>query len=199
MNETEFYENIPGWISKDKDGWNHITYLAYFCYKYEQKNGIKFRLVRGKKGPTMGKEAKDFAILFKLLAPEEYDSLKSSDKKAIRTEITYKIYNYINWMFDYKFRTDITSVNGTKLFHIPSLIVEFERMYAVSNKKNANRDKFSVFVDWCKENIPDIFDSHQLNDRNDLKMIEAYQKTYNLGYDSYESIAINKALEMEII
>ena len=27
MNQQEFYEKIPDWISKDKDSWNHITLI----------------------------------------------------------------------------------------------------------------------------------------------------------------------------
>ena len=103
MNQQEFYEKIPDWISKDKDSWNHITLMAYFCYKYREKHGVNFRLVRWKGDPGKGKESRDFAKLIKALAPEDYDSLPACNKQAIKKDVILKIYNYINWMFDYKF------------------------------------------------------------------------------------------------
>lgn len=199
MKEDEFYEKISEWIEKDKSTWNHITYLAYFCYKYEEVNGVKFRLVRSRKGPTMGKEAADFAKLFKIFAPEDYDSLSSEEKKRVRKDLTWKIYNYINWMFDYKFRRGIQSVNGTRIFHTPSIIVEFERMYNAYIKKKDGRNKMDALIDWCKKNVPDIFDFHQLEEVGDLEMLKGYAESYSLDEDSKEIIVINKAKELGLI
>ena len=122
MNQQEFYENIPNWISKDKDSWNHITLMAYFCHKYKEKHGVNFRLVRWKGDPGKGKESRDFAKLFKVLAPEDYNNLTGGDKQDIRSGVILKIYNYINWMFDYKSRRGDKSVTGTGLFLMPSMI-----------------------------------------------------------------------------
>lgn len=199
MNEAEFYNNIEDWISKDKETWNHITYLAYFCHKYEKTNGVRFRLVRGRKGPTMGKEAGDFAKLFRMLAPENYSSLGSEEKKKIRAEINWKVYNYINWMFDYKFRMKMGSVNGTRLFHTNSLIVEFERMYDAHQKKKKGANKMSQFLEWCKASAPDVLDMHQLDEPKDLKMLLTYADNYKLGLDTGERKALAKAKEMGLL
>lgn len=198
MNEAEFHERIPEWISKDKDTWNHITYLAYFCHKYEKVNGVKFRLVRGRKGPTMGKEAGDFAKLFKILAPEDYASLKPAEKKKVRAEINWKVYNYINWTFDYKFRMKMGSVNGTRLFHISSLIVEFERMYNVHQAKKKAAEKMTTLVSWCMENHPEILDTHQIVEPKDLQMLVAYMRSYKLSDDEPEGRVLAKAQEIGI-
>jgi len=198
MNEAEFHENIPEWISKDKETWNHITYLAYFCHKYEKVNGVKFRLVRGRKGPTMGKEAGDFAKLFRILAPENYKDLGAKAKKAARSEINWKVYNYINWVFDYKFRMKMGSVNGTRLFHISSLIVEFERMYNVHQNRKKATDKMAQLITWCMENHPQVLDMHQMAEPKDLSMLKAYMESYAILGGEPEGRVIAKAREIGI-
>lgn len=199
MTEQEFYDSIPEWIAQDKERWNHVTYLAYFCHKYEQKHGVKFRLVRGRSGPARGKEAKDFAKLYKIFAPENYDSLSSEKKKAIRTELTWKIYNYINWMFDYKFRSGERSVNGTRLFHTPAIINEFERMYGPFLKKKKAREGMESLLEWCKKNTPDVLDRHQLERVDDIEMIKKYAEMYSLDAESSEVRLINQAIQMRLV
>lgn len=174
MTNEEFFSNIDDWISAPKSNWNHITCLAYFCKKYEQANGVVFRLVPGKKGPTLGKEAADFAKLVRMFYPENMDELSPKFKESAKQETMVKIYNYINWMFDYKFRNNLGSVNGTRFFHIPAIIVEFERMYAKVLKSRGATTTFSDFLSWCKENAPQIFERHQLESKQDLEMIKAY-------------------------
>ena len=199
MNQQEFYENIPNWISKDKDSWNHITLMAYFCHKYKEKHGVNFRLVRWKGDPGKGKESRDFAKLFKLFAPENYRSLTSEDKLLIRSDLNLKIYNYINWMFDYKFRRGDKSVTGTGLFLMPSMINEFERMYAGYISAKKNRTKIGELVFWAKDNLPEIFSRHQLEELSDLRMIKTYAETYSLPKDSSEALLIAKAKELEVL
>jgi hypothetical protein len=199
MNQQEFYEKIPEWISKDKDSWNHITLMAYFCHKYREKHGVNFRLVRWKGDPGKGKESRDFAKLFKALAPEDYSDLTEGSRQDIKKDVILKIYNYINWMFDYKFRRGDKSVTGTGLFLMPSVINEFERMYGdyVSHKKN--RRSIEALVSWAKYNLPEIFSKHQVEERSDLRMIETYIKTYSLSKDSPESLLLAKAKELEVL
>lgn len=199
MTEEEFYSKIPEWIEHDWERWNHITCLAYFCHKYELKNKVRFRLVRSFKGPTNGKESRDFSKLFETLAPENYKSLSAEEKNRIRTDIYRKIYNYINWMFDYKFRSGEKSVTGTRIFLIPALINEFERMYSSFLRKKDKQTKIEELISWCKENAPEIFDAHQLEQVKDLKMIKKYADSYSLDPNSLERIVLNKAKTMELI
>ena len=198
MTQDEFYEKISEWISKPKNSWNHITLMAYFCHKYEIENNIKFRLVRWKSDPGKGKESRDFSRLFKTLAPEDYNDLKPDEKKEVKEYIIVKIYNYINWMFDYKFRSGEKSVTGTQIFLMPSMINEFERMYSNFLKKNKDVLKFSALVQWSKENIPEIFEMHQIDHIEDLNMIAKYVEIYNLEDDSLERMLLNRAKTMEI-
>ena len=199
MNQEEFYAKIPEWIAKPKSTWNHITLMAYFCHKYEQKNGVKFRLVRWKSDPGKGKESRDFAKLFKTLAPENYSSLEKERKKEVKEEVTHKIYNYINWMFDYKFRRGDRSVTGTKLFLMPAMINEFERMYSSFLAKKKSENSMESLLAWAKKNLPSIFEHHEIEDVRDVKMLQEYVKSYSLDEDSPESMLLNKAKEMNIL
>jgi len=199
MTQDEFYEKIPEWISKDKDTWNHITLMAYFCHKYELKNKTRFRLVRWKDEPGKGKESRDFSKLITTFLPENYEDMPSDDKKRIKNAIIIKIYNYINWMFDYKFRSGERSVNGTQLFLTPSIINEFERMYNSYIKKNEIKNNIDTFLEMIKKEYPSIFDNHQIEEISDLKILERYVSSYNLSDDSVESIVINKAKSIGLI
>lgn len=199
MTQDEFYENINEWISQDKSRWNHITLLAFFCHKYEQKNKARFRLVKWKSDPGKGKESRDFAKLFSLFSPEGYSDLDSKEKKGVRFDINQKIYNYINWIFDYKFRSGDKSVTGTGIFLLPAMVNEFERMYSDQLSRLKLKRSMKELVGWCEENAPEIFDLHELEDVSDLKLICKYMNMYRLGQDSCEAVVVFKAKEVGLI
>lgn len=199
MTQEEFYQKIPEWINHDKSRWNHITLMAYFCHKYELKNNTKFRLVRWKSDPGKGKESRDFSKLIDLFLPENYEDLSLDDKKEIKSNIIHKIYNYINWMFDYKFRSGDKSVTGTQLFLMPSMINEFERMYTSFLQKNLNKNKMEIFIDFLKKEYSEIFERHQIDELSDLKILEKYIENYKLPESSLEAKVIFQAKKMEII
>ena len=196
MNEKDFLDNLEDWALVSPKDWGHLNILAYFCYKYNKVNGVRFRLVRSKNGPVCSKESRDFSRLFKLFAPENYKNLSSPKKKVIRSEISPKIYNYINWMFDYKFRRGKNSVNGTSLFLSPSMINEFERMYSSYLSNKTKVEGVESLLTWVKDNIPELLESHQLTKLDDLKMIKAYSDNYGLDSDSSEVKLLNKASSM---
>ncbi len=199
ITEEDFFNSIEEWIKADISTWTHITLLAYFCHKYEKKNGVRFRLVRANKGPTLGKEAADFAKLFRTLAPENYKEMTKERKDVARKDINMKIYNYINWMFDYKFRRGNQSVNGTRLFLTPSIIVEFERMYSSFLEKKCSEGKFEKLMSWCKKEASEIFQMHQLEREEDLKMLKRYAEMYTLGSEALEVKVLKKASEIGLI
>lgn len=199
MTQEEFYQKIPDWINQDKSRWNHITLMAYFCHKYELKNKTKFRLVRWKNDPGKGKESRDFSKLVTTFLPENYKNLDEKDQIKIKYDVIQKVYNYINWMFDYKFRSGEKSVNGTQLFLMPAMINEFERMYTSFLQKNSKKDKMENFIELLKKEYSEIFDKHQIEEVSDLKILEKYIQNYKIPPNSIESIIIEKAKQMEII
>jgi hypothetical protein len=199
MTQDEFYEKIPEWVSKPKDTWNHITLMAYFCHKYEKVHGVRFRLVKWQTDPGKGKESRDFSRLFKTLAPENYATLSPPEKKAERAKVNIKIYNYINWIFDYKFRSGDRSVTGTKLFLIPSMVNEFERMYSAYLSKQRSENKFETLLVWAHKETPAVFRNHQMEHPEDVEMLQAYAKSYSLGSSSIEAAFLDKARELGLI
>lgn len=187
MTVEEFFASIEKWIAADKKDWNHVTLMAYFCHKYEEKNKVRFRLTKWNETPNKNKEGKDFITLIKTFLPENWEKMDDLIlKKKLREEAIYKCYNYINWMFDYKFRSGEKSVTGTKIFLLPSMIVEFERMYAAVLKKTESTNKFEDFIKEIKEKYPEIFEMHQLESAADLPMIRRYALSYSLDDDSIE-------------
>ena len=199
MNQEEFYQKIPDWISKPKSTWNHITLMAYFCHKYQSVNGVRFRLVRWNRDPGKGKESRDFSRLFKTLAPEDYPSLSKEEKAIKKEEVVVKIYNYINWMFDYKFRRGEKSVTGTQLFLMPAMINEFERMYSDFLRKKQSEKGIIELLSWIKSEHPSILDEYDIEDSGDLKMLERYVESYSLPLNSKEALVAVKAREFGLL
>jgi hypothetical protein len=199
MTEAEFYEKIPDWIKQDISNWTHITTLAFFCYKYEQKNGVRFTLTRSRKGVELSKESADFAKLFKLMAPQDYSELSGWEKAEVRRKVNLKIKNFISWMFDYKYRSGEKSVNGTRIFHAYNLINEFERMYAKYMAKQKTMNKMDLLLKWCQEEASEIFNYHQIEREDDLLMLKSYAEQYDLQENSTEKRVIAKAIEVGLL
>ena len=129
MTRTEFYQRIDHWISQEKSKWNHLTLMAYFYHKYNKRTGVNFMPASWKSNPALTKESRDFSKLFKLFAPDNYKSCSKEVKKEIRHEVNQKIYNYINWMFDYKFRFGIKTVTGLERIDDIGMISKYIEMY----------------------------------------------------------------------
>jgi hypothetical protein len=199
MTLDELYSKIPTWIEKDKSEWNHLTLLAYFCYKYKQKHNVRFIFASWKGDLAKTKECKDISKVYKKFLHESYASMKGAAKKEERTRVIYKVYNYINWMFDYKFRSGDRSVTGTKIFQTPSMINEFERLYSAYLSKKKNTSKLDAFKAFVSSEYPDIFSSHQFNDVNDIKIFKRYVQGYNLSKNSDHYKVISKAESMGLI
>ena len=204
LSEEEFYDNMEKWIQADVKDWNRITLLAYFCYKYQFKNKnnpdqVAFKLRRAKNGIALSKELVDFKKLFDLLAPENYTSLDSEKKTEIRTAVNWEIRNFINWIIDSKFGRTNKTVSGTGIFlHLP-LINEFKVLYARHLAKEKTTNKFEILLSWCQKEAGDIFNRHQLEREDDLKLIKRYADQYTLQEDSLERKVLAKANEIGLL
>ncbi len=199
MTETEFFANAPKWIQDDISNWNHFTLLAYFCHKYEKKHGVRFHLVRSAKGVELSKESADFAKLFKMMAPENYAKLDKDERFEIRKQTNIRIKNFINWAFDFKFRSGAKSINGTRFFLAHNIINEFERDYNKYLAKNGKLQKWEMLITWCKQEANDVFQYHQLANMNDLEFLHNYVKQYKLDETYVEGKVIKKAEELGLI
>lgn len=173
MTEEEFYQKIPAWIGADRSTWNHITLFAYFCSKYEKKTGVKFKMVRSKAGPTSTKETRDFAKLIKIFCSDNIEQMTEHKKAEEKLAAINKVYNYINWMFDYKFRGS-PAVSGSQIFLIPSILNEFERMYAAHLSSKKSESKISDLIVWIRSNHPDSLNKFELETKEDILLFIKY-------------------------
>lgn len=199
MNVLDFYNKIPIWIKEPKEKWNHITLLAYFCYKYEKKYDVKYIPNKWKNGVGRSKESRDFGTLYKKFMKNLDGTPISLDKNITRAFSINKVYNYINWMFDYKFRQNGKVITSPGLFLNNNMLNEFEVMYNKHLNKKNNEDKFGQLISWCKEAIPEVLEFHQLDEPKDLIMIQKYLQVNKIGEDTSESKLIKKAKEFRLI
>jgi hypothetical protein len=61
------------------------------------------------------------------------------------------------------------------------------------------KQSISTLVSWAKQNLPEIFSKHQVEEFSDLKMIETYINTYSLSKNSPEFLLLAKARELEVL
>lgn len=161
MNIDEFHSSKESWVSKEKKSWNIVTFVSYFCIKYENLYGVRYRFSRWSGNPALTKEGKDFSKLLK-----EYN-----DSGLEPLEAKMKLYNYINWAFDFKGRRG-TNINSSGLLYHHSFINEFEKKY--SSFVNSQKNKFGIssLIDWCTDNAPSIKKNYDLKTDKDLIFIQ---------------------------
>lgn len=200
MTKQEFYNQIEEWISAPKEKWNHVTLVAYFYHKYYQRNGIQFTPARWSGNPASSKECRDMSRIFNTFAVDNYKELSSEEKRKERAKVNKKIYNYINWMFDYKHRYgDKGKAVTTQFFLSPYALNEFQVMYNRAMKKRSSKSKIEQLVSWCKNEMPELLEIHQIDKADDIKLIDKYADMYHLSDSSNERRLVNKASAMGII
>jgi hypothetical protein len=173
--------------------------MAYFYKKYHEKTGVHFIPASWKGEPAKTKECRDFSKVFKKFAPDDYEDLEKEEKKKIKTEINIKIYNFINWAFDWKCRTADRAVNGTQFFLVPSIANEFERAYTKHLQSKKTKSGIDDLILWCKKEAPEVLESHQLEKPEHVKMIFRYAEMYKLERNSPEMKTIEKARELGLL
>ena len=197
MTEEEFYQKIPTWIGADRSTWNHITLFAYFCHKYQQKTGVRFKMVRSKSGPTSTKETRDFAKLIKSFCSDGWDDLPEEARAEEKTFALNKTYNYINWMFDYKYRSS-SAVSGTQVFLVPSVVNEFERMYSAHLKTKKSESGIESLLVWISKNYPGALAQYELESKEDLALFVKYVDNHRSPSDECKKI-MEKIKEMNLL
>lgn len=198
MNQSEFLDKARIWIEADRDTWTHITLLAYFCHRYKEKNGVKFRFARWGGHPAKTKESRDFSRLVKAFLPEDFDNLNKDLKKKAKRNSIAKSYNYINWIFDYKFRTNDSSVTGTGIFLNHNIMNHFERMWFQHQNKKKKEDKMEKFVSWIKDNHPSFLNNYDFEDEKDLGIVLSFIESNSFGENSSELLVYKKAKSLNL-
>lgn len=179
MNLSEFHSSKLSWVSKEKESWNIVTFVSYFCVKYEQLYGVQYRFSRWAGNPALTKEGKDFSKLLK----EYGDSgLSSLDAKM-------KLYNYINWAFDYKGKRG-ANINSSGLLYHHSFINEFEKKYSSFVNSRKNSIGIDSLKDWCVSNAPSIVENYTIKTDKDLVFIGEMLKMEGMEGSDEEKLII---------
>lgn len=200
MTKQEFYDSIDEWISAPREKWNHVTFVAYFHHKYFQKNGTHFATLRWNGNPASSKECRDMAKIFEIFASEDYKELPSDLKQLEKERVNRKIYSYINWMFDYKHRYgDKGLAITTQFFLAPYSINEFQIMYDKALKQKSSTATIEELIIWCKNEMPEVLNEHQISRPEDIKLIDKYADLYKLPDSSNERKLVSKAIAMGIV
>lgn len=195
MKISDFREVSKEWISKPKETWNHITILAYFYNKYYNCYGTYFKFASWKGQPTKTKECRDLSNLLKKFYSEDHNFMSKEEQKQDKVNAINKCYNYINWIFDYKFKQRQYYVTGTLIFMKPSLINEFERMYKAFLSKKKKETNFIEINKWIQDNHPEFLESYSFEDEKDLKIICEFLEE-NFKPEDSEYIISKKIKEM---
>ena len=198
MTQEEFLNKCEDWINKDRSTWTHITLLSYFCFRYKQKTGVNFRFARWKGAPAKTKESRDFSKVIKEFLPENFESFSKEEKKALRKKAMSKTYNYINWIFDYKFRMADKSVTGTGIFLNHNILNHFEVMWHRHQQKKSSERGFENLLSWIKENHPDFLQSYDFEDKKDLQMVLSFIESNNFSEGSTEHSVLVKSKSFKL-
>jgi len=177
MNLQEFHSSKQAWVAKEKKSWNIVTFVSYFCIKYKELYGVDYRFSRWSGNPALTKEGRDFS---KLLKEYKESGLEPLDAKM-------KLYNYINWSFDYKGRRG-TNINSSGLLYHHAFINEFEKKYAAFINSKKNKHGISSLLDWSITNAPSISKNYDIKSDKDLVFIEEMLKMGGMEGSDEEKI-----------
>ena len=142
--------------------------------------------------PGKTKESRDISKVCKQLKNPEHGW---TEDKASKKDNILKVYNYINWVFDYKFRSK--QVNSTGLLVNGTLLNEFEKMYIKSLKEHRSKKKSKSIDQWILDNTPDIAGDYQLGTKNNIQIFYKFIETNSIPEDSDEYKLYNYLKKME--
>lgn len=172
-------------LFKIKENWDNekdkvSCIIGFFCYMYKNNYDVDYIFVPQNPNPYSSKECRD---AWRLL------SAFNGDAHAVR--------KYIYWFFKNIIRST-TNIVSFAYINTPGII----RKYNIYNKKKAKITRSSnlpsKFIEWCSDNIPDIFNNYELTTINDLGALLSHVKFYGAD-DQIETRAIKKAEEFGLI
>lgn len=171
----DFLERLAEW--KDNEDWTALDVLGYFCHKYETTNKTDF-IFAITSNPFSSKETK--------LAAQLVEVFKS--RQVLKA--------YIDWSFDVKNRGSF-KIFGIAVLLSSWLINEFNMFTQKDQKKVRTSQLPEVYIEWCRENIPKLFEENELENYGNLA---TFKGMIERGYASNEmKLALEKAEEMKIL
>jgi hypothetical protein len=173
-------------LFKNKENWDvekhKITcILGFFCHMYEDFYGTDYVFVPQNPNPYGCKECKD---AWKLLATFK------GDANSVR--------KYIYWVFKKLIRKN-TSMVAFGYINSPGIIRKYNLQVQKKNSITRSTKLPNKFIDWCKQNAPEIFDSYELKTMNDLGALLSFVKFSSILHASSEFKVISIAEEMKLV
>lgn len=179
-NEWKIWWDKYSELWKQKDKWNSKAdkascLVGYFCSLYKDFYGNSYAFDYSNPIPYKSKE---FVMTRRILAMFENDAI---DAKV-----------YIRWAFAKKAKTRNYPVTSLGFFASAPFINEYK--IAKENSKVLKRHTRlpEVFVKWCEEKEPEVFQKHDLNTWNDLNNLVAFAGTY--GKSGVEGKIVEEAV-----
>ena len=181
MKIQEFHINKYNWVTQEKAKWNVVTFVSYFCVKYKERYSVEYRFSGWRGNPALTKEGRDISKILK-----EY-----KDSGLSKEDANKKLYNYINWSFDFKAKRGV-NINSTGLLYNHVFFNEFEKAYFKFLKKARNKVDLDDLKKWCEDNAPSIIENYSLETRQDLEFIEKMLSLSDMS-GSEEEMLVEKA------
>jgi len=165
-NEWEFWWNEYRDNWKDDEKWDRLSdglscVVGFFCYFYEEFYGEPFAFSYQSVKPYTDK---DFMMARRILA------MFDGNAREIKT--------YIRWVFAKKIKTPKYGIQGLGFFSMQKFVNEYKQAKARAKRITRFGPLPKSFVNWCKENVPEIFESQELNSWNDLNGVVSVVKNY---------------------
>lgn len=171
---------------KEREYWNNkkdmpSCLVGYFCYKYHQFYGVPYSFSLSNPIPYRGKEFMIARRIISMLDGNAYEAAK-----------------YIEWAFKKKVITRKKSITSMGFFSLPEIVNEYK--IAKANSLILKRSSLlpEDYLLWCKKECADLFEKHNFKTWNDLNILVAFIKTYQLK-EGNEYKVVNEAIKRNMI
>jgi len=171
-------------LYRKRENWSNKKHqiscvIGFFCFCYKQFYGVDYIFVPQNINPYSCKECRDAILILK--------AFSSAD-------IARK---YIYWFFN-KFLHSSIEISSLGYLNSPSIVRKYNLYRARNQSLRRSSSLPPQLIEWCKNNIPEIFNMYSLDTMNDLGgLLKYYNSNSNLG--TPERVLISKAKEMKLI
>ncbi len=179
----KFYEEYLQ-LFNTKSNWDEKKHqvsciIGFFCYMYKEKYKTDYTFVPANPNPYGAKECRDSWAL-----------LASFGGNA------HEVRKYIYWLFKQGINSN-TQITHFGYINTAGLIRKY-KLYAMRKNTFTRASKLPQdFIDWCRLNVPEIFDNYTLNTMNDLAAMIGYTKNY--GVTNSEEKVMSAAKQFGLI
>ena len=141
---------------------NHVScVVGFFCFLYKERYAVDYTFVPRNPSPYTSKECIDALTLLAAF---------NKDAEEVR--------RYIYWIFT-KAINDSTNITSLGYLIVPGLIRKY-KLYASKRNVLCRETKLPPdLIEWCKINVPAIFNSYALTTMNDLGALLNYVVAYD--------------------